>query len=63
LVGDGDGALIDEDGDPRRDARLLRCVERVVDDLFHDDERPALDRMSGSLHKFGARGELRETRN
>ena len=47
LSRDGDAGRVDLNRDLRRDAGLLAGVERVVDELLEDDQRPLVDVVSG----------------
>ena len=54
---------VDVDLDHGRDARLFGFVERVVDKLLDDHQRPVPDRVADLLHKFALRHELGEPRD
>ena len=47
VVGDRDAGVVDADRDLRRDAGFLAGVERVVEELLDDDQRPFVDGVPG----------------
>ena len=53
----------DDDLDNGRDASLFRFVERVIDALLEDDQRPVRDRVADLLHKLALRHKFGEARD
>jgi hypothetical protein len=58
IVGHDDAGLSDGDVDDRRDAGFFGGIERVIDQLFEDDEGPILDGVPGLVDEFLLRTEF-----
>jgi hypothetical protein len=61
VVADSDPVFIDADGDRGCDPCLLAGVERVVDQLLEDDERPVVWLVTGLRDQFLAAAEIEQT--
>jgi hypothetical protein len=60
VVDHSDRARLDLDRDLRRDACLLAGVERIVDQLLEDHQRPRIQLMPGLGHQLLATAELEQ---
>jgi hypothetical protein len=60
VVGDGDSRLVDTDGDLRHGAGFLAGVERVVDQLLQDDQRPVTGLVTGLRDQLLATAEIEQ---
>ena len=63
VVTDDDAGVRDFDHDDRRNAGLLAGIERVVDELLLDDERPIIGVVAGLVDELFFRAELGQARS